>query len=235
MGSLVVSHISSPLATWSSLIILLLIHLATNHAAVRAVSMRTLNRQRANIVFSNFLKTGKTLTPKQVSRQEHIFEWDGVLRSDAKILGSCRIGVPLQVLLASMGKQNSKTDSINELCISLTSLTHIFEDEDFLMWYNHTKRESSIVLKADCSVESQLRGWLTALSAHRKWQGDSRMLSADIILAGLEAIKLETHDKFARLSEELQQSGWDTTTAALETRSSYRIKLNAGVAYDLQS
>jgi hypothetical protein len=226
VGSLVVSYISTPLATWSSLILLLAIHLATNHAAVRAVSMRTLNRQRANIVFSNFLETGKMLSPQQVSRHERIFEWDGVLRSSSKMLGTCRIGIPLQVLLSSVGKQTSTTGSTKELCISLTSLAHVFEHEDFLLWYNHTKRKSSIVLKTGCSVESQLRSWLIALSAHRRWQDHSEILPASVLLAGVEEETLEIRDKFPGLSEELQQNGWDIKTAALETRSSYRIEMN---------
>ena len=54
-GSLIVSRISSQPATWVAMIILLSIHLGTNYLAVRAVSMRTLNRQRANIVLSNYL------------------------------------------------------------------------------------------------------------------------------------------------------------------------------------
>lgn len=45
-GSLVVSYVSSPLATWSCLVLLLSIHLAMNRAAVKSVSMHSLNRQR---------------------------------------------------------------------------------------------------------------------------------------------------------------------------------------------
>ncbi|PKY04044.1 DUF647-domain-containing protein [Aspergillus campestris IBT 28561] len=55
VGSLVVSHITSYTATWISLITLLTVHLGMNYAAVRAVQMTSLNRQRANIVFSTLL------------------------------------------------------------------------------------------------------------------------------------------------------------------------------------
>ena len=55
-GSLVVSYISSKWATWTAMIILLAIHLGTNYLAVRAVCMQTLNRQRANLVFSGLLE-----------------------------------------------------------------------------------------------------------------------------------------------------------------------------------
>ncbi|TKA67954.1 hypothetical protein B0A49_07548 [Cryomyces minteri] len=86
-GSLVVSWVSSPLATWSTLLLLLSIHLATNHAAVRAVSMRTLNRQRANLVFSHLIEDDEVLTPEEVSKKERIFDWDGVLKAWACAIG----------------------------------------------------------------------------------------------------------------------------------------------------
>src|ERR1700753_1137715 len=95
-GSLVVSYISSKWATWAAMIFLLAIHLGTNYLAVRAVCMQTLNRQRANLVFSSLLEQiasdkttnrgAKTLprlvypTPEEVRLQERVFERDGVLR-----------------------------------------------------------------------------------------------------------------------------------------------------------
>ncbi|KAL2857756.1 vitamin B6 photo-protection and homoeostasis-domain-containing protein [Aspergillus pseudoustus] len=57
VGSLVVSHITSFTATWLTLLALLTLHLSLNYAAVRSVQMTTLNRQRANIVFSSMLSS----------------------------------------------------------------------------------------------------------------------------------------------------------------------------------
>ena len=91
-GSLVVSYISSQWATWTAMIALLAIHLSMNYLAVRSVSMRTLNRQRANLVFSNYLDQliefdGQTKgsgnitfpSPEEISIQEKIFARDGVI------------------------------------------------------------------------------------------------------------------------------------------------------------
>lgn len=126
-GSLVVSHVTSRSATWATLLFLLSIHLWTNYRAVRAVRMRTLNRQRANIVFSSYIqslhdggpyeemrkfwpKTGprvvredikyKLPSPKEVSNKERIFELDGVMRwHGGVIMGHCALGVPLKDIL----------------------------------------------------------------------------------------------------------------------------------------
>ncbi|KAH8821217.1 vitamin B6 photo-protection and homoeostasis-domain-containing protein [Xylogone sp. PMI_703] len=102
VGTLVVSNITSQWATWLAMILLLAIHLFTNYMAVRAVCMRTLNRQRANILFSDYLSqvlprpdvdrettllqvpqlsnAAKLLTPQTLSNHERIFEKDGILR-----------------------------------------------------------------------------------------------------------------------------------------------------------
>jgi hypothetical protein len=126
-GSLVVSHVTSRSATWATLLLLLSIHLWTNYRAVRAVRMRTLNRQRANIVFSSYIqslrdgrsyeevrkfwpKTGQLVvrenmkyklpSPKEVSIKERIFERDGVMRWHGSIImGHCALGVPLKDIL----------------------------------------------------------------------------------------------------------------------------------------
>ncbi|KAL4779104.1 vitamin B6 photo-protection and homoeostasis-domain-containing protein [Aspergillus varians] len=62
VGSLVVSHITSLTGTWFILILLLTLHLSLNYAAVRSVQMTTLNRQRANIVFSTLLSSDPDFT-----------------------------------------------------------------------------------------------------------------------------------------------------------------------------
>ncbi|KAI2919733.1 hypothetical protein CBS63078_2830 [Aspergillus niger] len=108
VGSFVVSRVTNFSTTWICLLMLQALHLSLNYAAVRSVQMTSLNRQRANIVFSTLLNTDpdltrllhpepskqqqtpaqhshqppswKTLTPAQVSKKEKIFETDGILR-----------------------------------------------------------------------------------------------------------------------------------------------------------
>ncbi|KAJ5960999.1 uncharacterized protein N7479_008149 [Penicillium vulpinum] len=104
VGSVVISHITSFTTTWLILLLLLSLHLSMNYAAVRAVQMTSLNRQRANIVFSALLdsdrslalaldldvglsptkttsrKEWKFLTPAHVAKHERIFHRDGALQ-----------------------------------------------------------------------------------------------------------------------------------------------------------
>jgi hypothetical protein len=144
-GSLVVSHATSRFATWSTLLFLISIHLWTNYKAVCAVRMRTLNRQRANIVFSSYLqslhdgesyavrrkfwpKTGQRAerddmkyelpSPKEVSLKERIFELDGVMRwHGTAVMGHCALGVPLRDILNNLllSARHSTTGSYSSI------------------------------------------------------------------------------------------------------------------------
>lgn len=163
-GSVVVSQISSKWATWTAMIFLLVIHLGTNYLAVRAVCMRTLNRQRANLAFSTALdfaeregdgnlSTGlKALTqtivpsPNDVRFQERVFERDGVLRWGGRVLGYCSIGVDLQTLLKSFGSKNRVTGSYGN-SEDLGRLLETFDQVPYIIWYDEPKKTFLIVLE----------------------------------------------------------------------------------------
>ncbi|KAF2627299.1 hypothetical protein BU25DRAFT_440107 [Macroventuria anomochaeta] len=57
-GTLVVSWLTTPFRTWFALLSLLALHFL-NRTGVRAVEMRSLNRERANITFSSLLSADK--------------------------------------------------------------------------------------------------------------------------------------------------------------------------------
>ncbi|KAL0262979.1 hypothetical protein SLS55_001954 [Diplodia seriata] len=181
-GSVVVSWISSPLATWMAMLLLLTTHLATNYAAVRAVSMRSLNRQRANIVMAHLLAYDKVLSPQRVSQRERIFELrDGALRwADDQVIGRCRIGVRLADVVARLpgaaaaaadaGAPGAarKTgavvrDDASAKTMSLAALLKVFEHESYLLWFDAARSEALIVLKQNCEPAAQLQAWTQAL------------------------------------------------------------------------
>ncbi|GFF89832.1 UPF0420 protein [Aspergillus udagawae] len=73
VGSFVVSQVTSFAATWASLLFLLTVHLGMNYAAVRAVQMTSLNRQRANIVFSTLLESDPALNLHSLGLSREIY------------------------------------------------------------------------------------------------------------------------------------------------------------------
>jgi hypothetical protein len=241
IGSLVVSHITSKSATWAALILLLSIHLGTNYLAVRAVCMRTLNRQRANLVFNDVLdqisaqdcwdgngeiKTVVWPSPEDVRVKERVFEKDGVLRYRGVCKGHCRVGVSLQDIITSMHaasshKQNSKSSSVTEA--SLERLLVMFEKVKYVVWYDAKDDIYLVVLKEGAGTTDVLEAWMLAVvMARRRSRNDDD---------GKEAIvKVERARAYVGAVRQLvfsglKDQGWDLQVGAMETRSGCRIRI----------
>lgn len=203
-----------------------------NHAAVKAVRMDTLNRQRANIVFSTLLDSNKILTPESVSRRERVFERDGVLRWGTQLIGRAKIGVCLQTLLTSFGSAHSTTGSYRSASLELENLLEVFRLEDYLLWYDSSHRAVYIVLKEGASASSQLKAWAHSLWAARHYQINHAIgaESSDKGTLQLLASTLgELSSRWATDMDSLTAAGWDIGTASLETTSATRISLSEGV------
>ncbi|KAF1990957.1 DUF647-domain-containing protein [Aulographum hederae CBS 113979] len=228
-GSIVVSWVSSPLATWCTLLVLLGIHLLMNHAAVRAVSMRSLNRQRANIVFSSLLEDDKVLTPIEVSRRERIFERDGALRWMAgPVFGFCKIGVKFQALLLHLATESQRTGSMRVAKTELAALVELFRNENYMLWYDDSTAEAVIVLKEGITTESQLKAWCHALSlarrvSHQPGTTANVANTQQALIAHVAATLKDTTTDFDAYARRLRAAGWDLEVAALETHSGYRL------------
>ncbi|PVI07790.1 DUF647-domain-containing protein [Periconia macrospinosa] len=228
-GSIVVSFVSTPLATWSTLLALLSIHLATNYAAVKAVSMRCLNRQRANIVLSNLLQSGHIFSPTEVSQKERIFEHDGVLRwTDDSIIGHCSVGMSMTALLNSVGAARKRANSLDLEATKVADLMHLYKDQGYVLWISQT--DAVVVLKQGCAVMDQLQAWAQALllaqRARTKPPGQKVEENASSGLLDELRLTLNGVDKlFEKHEEGLRNAGWDLDVAALEVRSGNRIEV----------
>jgi len=229
------------------MIALLAIHLGTNYLAVRAVSMRTLNRQRANLVFSAMfdviydklhapkaqLSKNPNLSsiipsPEQISAVERVFEKDGVLRwKAAKPLGYCEIGVDLRMILNSLGKPNALGRSYSGIPSSQVSkLLDLYKDDGYILWYDEPRKTFLIVLKDSADTTTHLQAWMHALY-HAKASELGRLEEAETLIDSLASTKDYVTKVLDRLAifEELQKAGWDIETGAMETKSGTRIKL----------
>ncbi|KAL6192859.1 hypothetical protein ACLB2K_033945 [Fragaria x ananassa] len=61
-----------PLAIWFSFLSLTMFHMYANYKAVRCLALNSLNPERCSILLQHFMKTGKVLSPEQVSKMEHV-------------------------------------------------------------------------------------------------------------------------------------------------------------------
>ena len=221
-----VAHVTSPMATWTCLMLLLSIHLATNYAAVKAVSIRTLNRQRANIVISHLLETGMSLSPEEVSAQERIFEKDGVLRWQSSApIARAKIGLPLQELFRNLGPTHDITGAIRDSKLIWQRLVRIFSQEEYLIWYDAPSKKMLIVLKEHASPQAQIKAWALSLWAAHRLVDQYATSAPDEILQMLESVLVDLTKEWNECTERMKAAGWDLDTANLETTSSTRFRM----------
>ncbi|TKA83499.1 hypothetical protein B0A55_00544 [Friedmanniomyces simplex] len=233
-GSVVVSWVTSPIATWTTLIFLLAVHLETNRRAVRAVSMRTLNRQRATLVYHH-LQRGHVPTPEEVSKEERIFEWDGILRSSADaVIGHCLVGTSIAAPSRFVTPPRSGMRSMQVNTQWLSSAQSMRKKRYLLALQDRSSRpQAFIVLEKQAVVTDILTGWWQALAmANDHSQPKSKAPSPkddtdEAVLALLDHAAAESAQLMQTYKPELVKAGWDLDTNALETRSSPRISVAA--------
>ena len=224
------SYVSSPIATWSCLIVLVSIHLAMNRAAVRAVSLHSLNRQRANILLSNLLEDDRVMTPDEVSSQERIFNRNGILQWKGRPFAKAVIGVKLHSLLKTLAPAHLVTGAIRDGNLILERLLEIYSHEDFLVWYDSPKRTAYIVLKGQASPEARLKAWALALwVAYRieEHYATGASTPKSNLLELFEVTLRDICNLWDGYMERIIASGWDISIANLETCSGSRISHTA--------
>lgn len=230
-GSLVVSWVTTPVATWTTLILLLSVHLEMNRRAVRAVSMRTLNRQRATLVYHQ-LRRGKVPTPEEISKQERIFEWDGVLRDDHdRISGFCLVGGSMQTMLAAMSSKGSPYAAVRINTKMLEDAITTYRDRAYILVADNegtaltgtseklpaahrksaARRHFHVVLKKGAKPSDILVAWWHALA----WMG------------GEPAPAIVARDMLRKNEEALSKVGWNLDIGAVETKSSTRVCIDS--------
>jgi hypothetical protein len=203
---------------------LLAVHLATNYKAVSCVAMRTLNRQRTNIVVSWFQETGIVLTPKEVSLRERVLETSGILRwGDYAVLGFADVGVPFATVLTSTGH--------------VQELANIFHMQKYLLWPTNVGSGGLrvlICLKTGASANDQLKAWSHALIVAKELAtkkgghddgGGGGAYSYEKKLGIVRATMDEMDRTFPGFAERLVEMGWDVNTACIETSSGFRISI----------
>ncbi|KAF2759643.1 DUF647 domain protein [Pseudovirgaria hyperparasitica] len=251
-GSLVVSRITTPLATWASLIVLLVLHLMLNTLAVRAVCMRTLNRQRAGLVFQHLIAPKNASmgvpSPAHIAACEYIFYPSSTLflpvsavtaSSTSKRLAKAHIGVPLITLLSSLAPANQATLS-HFPRISISTLLEVFDSQNYILWPHPSTNTYLIILKRGCTPIDQIKAWWHAcLLEHMRHQQREKQpvtksevkletvsSAEDAVLERLRQSLEQLNSKFMEWVAELRVKGWDLDTAALETRTSVRIDVS---------
>lgn len=209
------------------MLLLLTAHLSLNYAAVRSVSMHSLNRQRACILFSHLLSFGQVLTPKAVALRERIFDGDGALRwSNDHVIGFARVGVSFEAVARGLASASHPSEAKNALvgAAKLEQLLEIFKDEDYIIWFDTRTTNAFIALKKDIEPATQLQAWCHAVCLAKEastWE--AREHSADTLFEAITATKAKTSKLFNAHKQDIVDAGWQLDVAALEVKSGVRL------------
>ncbi|AEO68546.1 uncharacterized protein THITE_131994 [Thermothielavioides terrestris NRRL 8126] len=212
-GSLVVRLVEDKQLVWLLMVALAAVHLIMNYRAVRCVRMRSLNRQRATIVFREWLDHGAVLTPAQVARRESI-------------------------LRNGRGNLASKTGEYTGFCEFVTYgqlrgwnpkgyHRYDFETSSYFMgiWHRGGHFHMRIALKE--GTKNPLSAWFDAVN--HAYHFDSALKD------GLQS-HYENEMPLGYVSDEqketifaaLAAAGWDLEVNALETRLPVRVRVGDG-------
>jgi len=205
--------------------------------------MRTLNRQRANLVFSNLLNQLsqqnlpkprsdwqtepldpdlKYPSPKEISAQESVFERDGVLRWNGEVLGYCRLGVSLQTILNCFSRRDQTTGSHTESeTIDFLKLLDVFSDAGYIVWYDVPSKTFLVVMEEGANTLTQLSAWMFAL----QFAKFEKIKDNQSLIEALGQTRNWISQFELNIFRHLGEMGWDLDVGALEVQSGTRIKV----------
>lgn len=206
--------------------------------------MRTINRQRANLIFSSILdqisKAAEEVPdvkkrsrlwcpvpdemewpePESVMLQEKVFERDGVLRWKGTVLGYCKLGTDLGSVIKCFGKGNAVTGShLSDTASTLSQLFDVFKYEKYVIWYDEPRKTFLVVLEEGAETTDMLSAWMFALwfAKSGKPPGKTTMEALDHTAVYIRSIDGEVFQRLGELD-------WDLETRAMETRSGVRTR-----------
>ena len=212
-GTLVVKIVTDKQAVWLLMMFLVGVHLMMNYRAVRSVKMRSLNRQRATMVFREWLEHNTIMTPAQVNARESILRnGRGSLSSKTgDYTGTCGFGSYGDVVAWSPRGYHR----------------YMFETSTYFLgiWHRGGYFYMRIAMKE--GAPSALSAWFDAVN--HAYHFDSALKD------GLES-HYENEMPRGYVSEDqkktifaaLTAAGWDLDLPALETRSPVRIRVGDG-------
>lgn len=217
-GTLLVKLVEGKTAVWCWMVLLVGVHLFTNYCGVRSVKMRTLNRQRATIVFREWLDTNIILTPDEVAHRESIlFSGRGNMCSkNGEYQGTADFGGYGDVVhFKSWG-----------------SHSYVFDTEDYYMgiWQWGPRFTMRIAVREG---KDPLMAWFDAV-AHA-YNFDTAVLQDGLGGAGHYESEVPGDHRTGsgiidreiktNIFEALKAKGWDLDNNALEIRTPVRVRV----------
>lgn len=228
LGGAVVGRIEGAVVTWSVLVLLLAGHLWCNWMAVASVRLRSLGGERASMIVARLMDNDHTrIRVEEVGRDESILSigWAGksnvALQSHGRLIGTCCFGGVRDLLNhAGWSSQAGERAYVGDAS-PLQTLIEIFNEENYLLWWDRGSRRGLVVLKAGgdvaCQLKAMCHAWRIAGYADRL---GGKAATIDIVRDSLVANRSE----WARLLDMVRAGGWDVEASSLAADSGTRFE-----------
>ena len=234
-------YVTDVWTTYTLLAALLVAHILLNYAAVRGVVLRSLNRQRAGLLWSAYRHNpSKTFhfTPSSVARHERIFSEPSELYnptlglSKREVTGYCHVGTPLSSILIESHQHpawwnyrdhHSACWTQDLTSTHILSLLNMFADENFIVWLSreipsHSMPDIHIILKEGHAPSDHLKAWAlaTELAVELRNHGVKPVSARhfDDILGDLQIAKKAVDSLYPAFRQAIEKEGWDLNAAA---------------------
>jgi len=178
---------SSQLYTWIAFFLFSALHLYTNYLSVIIIILKTFNRTRAHLVFSEYISSGTIRTPAEISKIEGVGFFSSVWLSKRLVLGA----------------------SLNQIATSASTLRELltlYAQERYLL--NVVNGKVIVVLHSDAQPTDLLQSVLQAEILNK-----SSAQAGALEFNRLERSYLETKKHVPALWQKLTAAGWSLVSA----------------------
>ncbi|RPD52416.1 DUF647-domain-containing protein [Lentinus tigrinus ALCF2SS1-7] len=234
-GTVVVQYVHGHAETYAVLFTLIFFHLATNVMAVRVISMRSFNRQRASIAWKAYSasldgrkdESKVAVLPHQaVSKQEKIFTDSSWIVYDKAHSARCFLGVSFATLrgpcthLEGTISLFSTSSHLRHHSLSdeqILTLLETFADEKYVLWYASASSASVrlvVGLKEGHGPRDHLKAWVHAHEVVRTC-GSRTPNEFERQLAAVRGALEHASKLFPGFVEAAQVAGWKVDEGAL--------------------
>jgi hypothetical protein len=202
------------------MVCLVFAHLWMNYLGVRCVRLGTLNRQRATLVFEEYLRSGRIIGPEETARRELIVTWRPIVKN-RKGQPTVRISFAKSYMDA-MGTAHARR-----------SVQFLEEDGYSLFQWNgvRTPRPVKIMLWEKSTSEQAIAAWFHAMELAWRMEPSQGVMptvgsdSNQDLRNNAMFLRSERPQWSAELmGEKLRAAGWDTSSVSFETTAPLRLQ-----------
>ncbi|TQV95172.1 DUF647 domain-containing protein [Cordyceps javanica] len=214
VGTVVVKVIEDHRSVVCLMIVLVFGHLWMNYLGVCSVQMTTLNRQRATILFQEYLRTGNVLSPAEISKREYIIAWrPSVLNRHGHRVADIELATSFGHAMSSSTGPVKLLDGDKFTLAVTPAAAHRYAKIRILLW-------------EDVLPKQAIMAWFVAVEMAWIMDGETGLTPGLERVFSKEGPVVDGYVKHYTSKElwtSMSKKGWDLSTQSLETAAPVRL------------